>query len=126
MTVAGYSDKEVAEKTVWVYGSKVKKEDKVTPVVPADLATLTITVYALDAALTIVNSLNATNILNVGRGTLDAAGELAIVLAGDDLALIDATAPYEDHVMLIQGTWATGTRALRRPIYHRVVNLARV
>jgi hypothetical protein len=119
------SDKEIAEKTVWRYTADLKKEDG-TAVAPADLSTLTLTVYAQDTALTIINGLNAANILNAGRGTLDAAGKLTIVLAGDDLALVDPAAAYEDHVMLIQGTYASGTRFARHEVYHRVINLAKV
>jgi hypothetical protein len=125
VTIRSRADKEIAEKSVFRYTADLKKEDG-TVVASADLSALTLTVYAQDAAQTIINALNAVSILNVGRGTLDAAGKLTIVLAGDDLALVDATAAYEDHVMLIQGTYASGTRFARHEVYVRVVNLAKV
>ena len=116
----------IPEKSAFRYTASLLKEDG-TALGSGDVSALTLTVYNLDAALTIINSINGVSILNVGRGTLSAGGALVVTLDALDLALVDATnAEEERHVMLIIGTYAAGARFMRHEIEHTVVNLQRV
>jgi hypothetical protein len=92
----------------------------------ASLATLVLTLYALDAALTIVNGVTAANILNTGRGAVDAAGKLTLTLLPADNVLIDPTQGSEIHVALVEWTWAAGLKAGKHEVQFTVVNLAKV
>jgi hypothetical protein len=115
----------IAERVSLRYTTALKKEDGAA-LAAADLTTLTLTLYALDASQTIINSVNAANILNSGRGAVDVNGVLTITLTPDDNQIIDATKPQEFHVLLIQGTYASGTKATRHELQIEVVNMARV
>jgi hypothetical protein len=92
----------------------------------ASLTTLVLTLYALDAAQTIVNGVNAANILNSGRGAVDAAGKLTLTLLPADNVLIDPTQSSEIHVALVEWTWAAGLKAGKHEVQFTVVNLAKV
>jgi hypothetical protein len=117
----------VSEKTSWRYSAKLTKEDGAALGSGEAGLTLTLTLYALDAAETIINGVNALNILNDGtRGTLDANGNLAVVFLVADNPILDATLDKERHVALIQATWAAGTRAARHEVEFTVQNLSRV
>lgn len=115
----------IPEKTAFRYTATLKKEDG-TALGAADVSALLLTVYNLDAALTIINAINAVSILNVGRGTLSAGGALVIVLDALDLALVDATKESERHLMLITATYAAGARFMRHEVEHTIVNLQKV
>src|SRR5574337_1281463 len=125
MAIRSLCPLEVPEKSAFRYTADLKKEYNAA-LAPSELTTLTLTVYALDAALSIVNSLTAVDILNVGRGTVDSTGKLAVVLAGADLALLDSTRDAESHIMLIQGSYAGGTKFTRHEVEHVIRNLAKV
>lgn len=116
---------EIPEKSAFRYAATLTKEDGIG-IAATDLVTLTLTLYNLDAAFTIINAVNAVSILNVGRGTIDANGNLVVVLDSADLALVDATQERERHIMLIQGVYAGGARATRHEVQHTVVNLEKV
>lgn len=94
----------------------------------AGLTTLTLTLYNRDSATQeIVNSVNAVDILNTGRGTVHASsGLLTIVLEPADNTIINATNDLEWHRALIQGTYAAGAKAFRYEIEFQVRNLAKV
>lgn len=79
----------VPEKSTVRYTGTLKDEAGV--VIPsAALTMLTLTLYALDAALTVINTVSAVNILNTGRGTVGATdGKLTITLPADGV-LVDA------------------------------------
>ena len=91
----------------------------------ADLATLQVTVYNL-ADLAIINGVNRASIVNTGRGIIDANGHLTVTLDADDTPILDATKPYEHHILLLEGTYDGGQRAFRRTLDHVVINMARV
>ena len=115
----------IPEKSAFRYTASLLKEDG-TALGSADVSALTLTVYNLDSALTIINSINGVSILNVGRGTLSAGGALVVTLDALDLALVDSTIEEERHIMLITGTYASGARFFRHEIEHTVVNLQKV
>ena len=116
----------IPEKATWRYTATLKDETE-TVVAAAQLTTLTLTLYALNAALTILNSVDATNILNTGRGTVHAtSGLLTIVFEPADNPVVDATLLEERHLALIQWTYAGGAKAGRHEVEFGVRNLAKV
>ena len=104
----------------------VIKDEAGVAIPAATLTTLTLTLYALDATLTILNGVNGTNILNADRGTVDASGNLVIALTPSDNAILDTSVTEELRVALVQWTWAAGAKAGRHEIEYRVANLAKV
>ncbi len=102
---------EIPKKGTFRYTGQLK--DEAGNAIPAaNFTTLTLTVYLEDRARTfpIVNGINIVSILNTGRGTVDAQGNLTILLNGLDNSLIDPSTPVggvETHVMLIQGTYGS-------------------
>lgn len=90
------------------------------------LLSLTLTLYNLDSTNTIINSVNDTNILNVGRGTVDSDGNVSIELQPDDNQLIDTTKTREIHRALIEWTYGSGPRQGRHIVEFTVVNMSRV
>ena len=103
--------------------------DETGAAIPASgLTTLTLTLYNRDSATQqIVNSVDAVDILNAGRGTVHAtSGLLTLTLLPADNTIIDTTNELEWHRVLIQGTYAAGVKAFRQEIEFQVRNLAKV
>ena len=99
----------VAEKTTLLLTATFV--DEAGAVIPAaGLSTLTLTVYNRDSATKeIINSVDAVDILNSGRGTVHASnGLLTIVLQPNDNEIVDSSQDLEWHRALIQGTYAGG------------------
>jgi hypothetical protein len=119
------SPKAIPEGSAFEYGASLRKQDD-TPLVPAELTSLTLTLYALDATKTIINEINDEDILNAGHGTLDESGRLTITLESDDLMLLSSTATSERRVMLIEGLYDGGNLALRKEVELTIVNMDRV
>ncbi len=92
----------------------------------ASLTTLTLTLYNLDAAQTIINARDAVSILNANGGTVDSSGNMAFPMTAADTALVDATQGEEAHVALIRWTYNAGAKAGLQEILHRVQNVAKV
>ena len=84
------------------------EEDGVAPIPGGTLTTLTLTLYADDAAQTIINGRNAQDILNANGGTVNGAGVLTLTLAPADNAILDTDLPYERHIALLQWAWGVG------------------
>ncbi len=95
----------------------------------ASLGSLTLTIYALDAAKTIINSRNRQSILNVNGGAVDAYGNLTMVLTPADNKIVDtvnvSVGKVEEHILLFEWTYA-GTKQGRQEILLKVVNLEKV
>lgn len=72
----------IAARSSVVYKAQLVAEDG-TPLPATDIAILTL---SLRDSMTreIINGLDNTDILNVGRGTLDAEGNLTVILGTDD------------------------------------------
>jgi len=91
------------------------------------LSTFVLTVFnEADSAL--VNSINAANIKNVGRGTVDAGGAFVIRLDPDDTPIIDGTLAdnaIEDHIARLTWTWNDGVavRTGIQEVRHRIQKL---
>jgi hypothetical protein len=113
----------VPEKCSFYYSGYLKDEEG-NAIVAADLTTLTVTVYD-ETTGTIINGVENTNILNTGRGSIDAAGLLEVVLLPADMAVV-GTGKRETHILLIQWTWATGSKAGKKEVAFPVQNLTKV
>ena len=90
------------------------------------LTTMTLTLYAMDAALTIINSIDDVNINNVGRGTVPGDGTFAILLGPADNPVLDGTLLEETHRALVEWTYNGGASQGRQRIEFRVANFERV
>jgi hypothetical protein len=112
MAIRSASTVEVPRSGVWRYAAQLP--DETGAAIPAaSLATLTITVYEEDLPRTfpIINGINGRNVLNANGGTVDAQGNVVIVLKGADNEVVDAATPVggaETHVLLLQGTYGVG------------------
>jgi len=117
----------VAEKTTLRITATLLDESGLA-IPSAGLTTLTLTLYIRDStAQEVVNSVNAVDILNVGRGTVHASsGVLTIVLDPADNTIIDSTTDLEWHRILIQGTYAAGAKAFKQECDFQVRNLSKV
>jgi hypothetical protein len=93
----------------------------------ADVTALTLTLYVNDAAQTIINSRNDTNILNTGPGTYHAtSGLLTVALSAADMAIVGADGPAaEIHIALVEMTYGGGKTA-RQEVQFTVINMNRV
>lgn len=114
----------IPEKSTWRY-TGILKDETGTAIAALSLSTLTLTLYNLDT-LAIINGMNGINILNADRGTVDASGNLTVVLQPADNPILDTTKIDETHVMLLQWTYAGGAKAGRHEVEFRVRNLAQV
>lgn len=76
----------------------------------ANPATLVLSLYLEDDAASdpTINSVDAVNIKNTGRGALDADGNLVVTLEPEDTALVEEDAEEEVHVALVEWTGSTG------------------
>ena len=94
----------------------------------AGLTALTLSLYNRDSASKeIINSVDQTNILNAGRGTVHvSSGLLTCTLDPADNQIIDPTLDQEWHRALIQGTYAAGAKAFKSEIDFPVRNLNKV
>jgi hypothetical protein len=103
---------------------KVTESVADAPLVPADLLSLTCTIFSLDDPThPIVNSVNAVNILNVGRGTLGLDGRLVLLLEDADSMVLDQLLPIERHCIRIVGQYNTSPpRTSKREIEVRIRN----
>lgn len=117
----------VAEKTTLRFTATLVDEAGV--VIPAaGVSAMTLTLYNRDSATKeIINSVNAVNILNAGRGTLHAtSGLLTVTLEPNDNTIIDSASDLEWHRALIEGTYAGGAKAFKHEVDWQVRNLNKV
>lgn len=115
----------VAERTTIRYEADLLDEVGVV-LGPSELSTLTLTIYALDSARTIINTVDHVNVLNVGRGSFDPVTKrFRLTLDPADNAIV-TSALEEAHVLLLEWTWAAGMKAGRHEVEIRVRNLDRV
>lgn len=125
MPTRNYIIEPIAEKTTRQYTTTLTNEAGV-PIPLSDITVMTLTLYVLDAAKTIINLRDHVNIQNAGPGTYHAtSGLLTILFAPEDMAIIGASGPAEEkHVALIEYTYG-GTKQGAHEVEHTVVNLAR-
>ncbi len=114
----------VPEETTWRFTGKLV--DETGAAVPAaQLSALTLTIHVDDAAKTQI--LAPANILNTGRGTVDASGTLTIVfLPSPDGSIQDAALAREVHIATVRWQWAAGAKQAAHEIAFTVRNFAKV
>ena len=102
-----------ADATVTYTGQFVDYEN--APV--TQLLSLTLSLYKTNSP-TVVNGVDRINILNLGRGSVDAFGKVTVTLSGADTGLLVANDQYEYRTMILDWTYSspTGVAAGRRRI----------
>lgn len=111
--------------TCLITGSLV--DEAGSPLGAAQLQAFTMTLYAVISGLPIINSRNATNILNTGPGTIDAGGLWTLTLAPADNDIVSPSAPTDEtHRLLLEWTYGAGQKAGKHEIELRVRNLDKV
>ena len=114
----------VGERTT-SYITAVIRDQNGDPISGGSLNSLTLTLYNVDTANTIINTVDDVNILNVGRGVVDTNGNVTIELLLLDNQLVDVTKSFETHRALIEWTWGN-TRQGRHEVEFLVQNMIRV
>lgn len=117
----------VAERTTLLVQATLR--DETGAAIPSSaLDALTLTIYNRDStAQEIVNSVDDVNILNTGRGTVNAtSGLVTIVLTPADNQIVNTAADLEWHRLLIEGTYAGGASAFKHEVDVQVRNLSKV
>lgn len=115
----------VAEKTTALITAVIKDElDQ--PIAGTALTTLTLTLYARDVNKTIINSRNEQNVLGANGGAVDASGNLSQLLGPNDGIIVDDTAEVEEHILLFEWSYASGSKSGKQEALLKVVNLEKV
>ncbi|HUN49982.1 MAG TPA: hypothetical protein VMU42_02645 [Candidatus Sulfotelmatobacter sp.] len=97
--------------------------DETGAAVPASALTA-LTLSIVDTATgAVVNGCSAADILNTGRGTVDAAGNLAITLTPADTALLAADDAQECRSLVIDWTYGDGSKIGRHQVDFLIVAL---
>ena len=91
----------------------------------AQVTTLTLTLYDKRSGA-IINSRTASNILNANGGTVSSSALLTLVLAVADNVKLTQGVAREEHVALIEYTWAAGAKAGKKEVTYSVVDQAKV
>lgn len=111
----------------WEYRTTLQKPFG-DPMPKDELDYLRMTLYTLDAAKQIVNSVNALNILVGGAGNralIDDDCNLKIVFFAEDMKLLNESKPREKHALYLAWHWGgAGQYKFHRVVYHTVANLA--
>lgn len=83
-------------------------EDEV-PIDSADIDTLTVTLYSLDdPTFPVVNSRNATNVLDVNGGILGTGGAFSWLMTAADNVVLNQKLSFERHMLRIDFTYNQG------------------
>lgn len=87
------------------------------PLTPSQLDSLTLTLADAESLASgtpvIVNGVDELDVLNFGRGSVDAFGNVTITLAGADTAILTADDPFEARSAIVEWTYANGAGAHR-------------
>jgi hypothetical protein len=90
-----------------------------SPIVAADLSTLTLSIVDTISGA-IVNGVDGVNVLNQGRGAIDANGNLTVTLGlvADrmDTVLLNASDQAEQRSIVLNWTWNGGTEAMAKQV----------
>lgn len=98
--------------------------DEAGATISAGVSSCTLTLYEKRSG-TILNSRNQVNINGANGGTIT-SGVLTLVLSEVDNVLVSQARRSEEHVALIEYTWASGTRYGKKEITFTVVNQLKV
>jgi len=79
-------------------------DDEQNPLGSDRLVSLTLSVYALDT-LAVINGLENIGILNTGRGSVDALGNVKVKLTSLDNPIVNDQLAEERHLILLKWTW---------------------
>jgi hypothetical protein len=90
----------------------VVQDETGTAIPAASLSTFILTHYAvvLGQGNITVNSVFKVNILNTGRGTVDASGNVVVTMTPADMTILNSPAVPEIHVFLVEWTYAAGVK----------------
>lgn len=113
------------EQTTPRFTATLVAEDGVTPIPGSTLTTLTLTLYADNDDLTIINGRDHQNVLQTNGVTVDEFGLLTWTLSQADQAVLDDALSFERHIALFEWTWPTN-RAGKFEFVLVVGNLAKV
>jgi hypothetical protein len=113
----------VNELNSWSFTCDLTKDDG-TALGPSAVESLTMTLYDVSTN-TIINGVDHEDILNVGRGALNAAGHLVVTLESADNPIV-GSGTKEKHRVLIIATWNSGKGYTSQEIIFTVVNVNRV
>jgi len=91
----------------------------------ARMTTLVMTLYEDVALYPIVHARDHVSELNTDIGTLDVNGNLVIELTAADMVLLGA-GPTENHVMLLEWTYDTGSKAGNHEVQFTVATIHRL
>ena len=114
----------INELNSWSLTADLTKDDGMA-LGPTALETLTLTLYDVTTNA-IINAVDHVDILNVGRGALDAAGHLIVSFESADNPIVTPANPKEKHKALIIGTWNEGKGYTSQEIIFTVANITRV
>lgn len=110
----------------------IVEDESETPIPAASLDTLTLLLYDQTTELdspgstsAVINGRNRQSILNANGGTVDASGNLALILTPADNVIINTGRPLERHVALFEYTYGAGLKAGKQEVLIDVVNLSR-
>jgi hypothetical protein len=123
MSIVAPKEFEVNEETSARYSATLKDETGAA-IGSGDVSAVELTVH--DRAGTIVNGLNATNILNANGGTLDAAGALTYTFTPADNQILICSVDTERHTVLLHFEWAAGSKAANHIFFVLVKNILKV
>ena len=98
--------------------------DETGAVILTGLTGLTLTLYEKRSRV-VLNSRTASNILNANGGVL-AAGVLTLTLSAADNVLVSQDSVQEDHVALLEYSWAAGAKFGKKEVTFIVANQAKV
>lgn len=113
----------VPEESTWLYRA-VMKDERGNIVPGGALTSLQLTLYLITSGggTEIINGCDHTDILNTGRGTVDASGNLEVTFVPDDNPIIGDRAT-EEHRALIEFKYNGGAKTGRHQIRFKVANL---
>src|SRR5262245_7000457 len=110
---------EVIEKTTCRYTATLT--DELGSVIPAaSLTTLTLTLFDRRTG-SIINSLNAQNVLNANGVTVDSSGNLIWTMSPADNA-ITGSWDVEEHGAMFEWTWSAGAKGGKHEVSFVVTN----
>ena len=120
---------EVVQEETTVLCSGVLTDERGVALGSAQLTACTLLMYLVDGSgLFIIGTLgNPVNILNVGRGVVDASGNIEITLTPADNDIVGAGGGrFEVHEMLVEWTYAAGVKKGKQRVRYQVENLSKV
>lgn len=92
----------------------------------SQLASLTMTLYALIPGEPVINNRTAVNVLNAGPGTVDGSGNWTLTLSPADNDIVETSRDSERHRLLLEWTYGGGQKAGKHEVEFTVRNVSKV